>query len=91
MLTAEKPSTAKAYSRQFISLFGVDAAELVDEPLDGTEHRIQPGAFTLQHAGQIDAHRTNGCQQNQRRRWQIATSRWRTCQNFSGKSRVRVR
>jgi hypothetical protein len=45
MLTAEKPSTAKAYSRQFISLSAFHAAELVDEPLDGAKHRIEPGAF----------------------------------------------
>ena len=66
MLTAEKPSTAKAYSRQFISLSGVDAAELVDEPLERAQHRVQPGALPFKNAGQINAHRTNGRQQNER-------------------------
>jgi hypothetical protein len=42
----------------------MNAAQLVDEPLDGTKHRIQPGALTFQNAGKINAHGANACQQN---------------------------
>jgi hypothetical protein len=31
----------------------------------GRSTGIEPGALALQHAGQIDAHRTNGCKQNE--------------------------
>jgi len=47
-------------------LIRVHAGELVNEPLKGTENRIQPGAFAFQHASQINAHRTNGCEQDER-------------------------
>ncbi len=39
-------------------VIGIDAAELVDEPLDGTQNRIKPGALAFEHSRQIDAHRT---------------------------------
>ena len=45
-------------------LVGVHAAELVDEPLEGAQHRIEPGALALEHARQIDAHGTNRREQD---------------------------
>ena len=46
-------------------LAGFDAAQPIDEPFDGAENRIEPGAFPFKHTGQIGAHGTNACQQNQ--------------------------
>ena len=37
----------------------VDGAELVDEPFAGAQHGVEPGAFALEDAGKVDAHRAN--------------------------------
>ena len=46
-------------------MLGTDAGEPIDETLNGAEDRIEPGALPFEDAGQIDAHGTNGRQQNQ--------------------------
>ena len=53
---------------------GVHAAELVDQPLDGTKHRVQPGAFPLKDARHISAHRANAWPAESASKWQTATS-----------------
>jgi hypothetical protein len=46
-------------------LVGLNAGKLVDEPLDGTEHRIEPGAFSFENPGKVKAYRPHRSKQNQ--------------------------
>ena len=66
MLTAEKPSMANVYSRQFISLSAFTRAELVDELLKRAKDRVEPGSLAFEHARHVDADRANRQQQNDR-------------------------
>ena len=72
-------------------LVGVHAAELVDEPLDGAEHADPARCVHPRVRGPGKCPPDERLQAGSGRRGQTATSRWRTCQNFSGKSRVRAR
>src|SRR5208282_2252127 len=47
-------------------LVGMDAAQLVDDPLERSKHRVKPGTLALENARQVDTDRANGGKQNDR-------------------------
>ncbi len=61
-----KPEQGKSVLAPIHLLIRFHAGQPVNQPLAGTQHRVEPSAFTLEDAGQVDAHRANGKQQNDR-------------------------
>ncbi len=47
-------------------LVSLNSAQPVDDALEGTEHRVEPGALAFHHARHVNAHRTHRDEQNHR-------------------------